>query len=450
MIIEYARKHGMLRPGDRVLCAVSGGADSMCLLHFLSTNAEALGIEVCAAHFDHHLRGEESARDRAFVEDWCRDHGIPCAVGEANVAQYAAENGLGIEEAARKLRYAFLFDAARKLRCLRVATAHNCDDNAETLLINLIRGSGARGLCGIPPVRGKLIRPLLCMTRAEIEAYNEKNGVPYVTDSSNLTDEYTRNRLRHKAMPVLKEINPSASESFLRTTELLREDELYLSSLAESFIAEKYEDDSLPAAELAELPKPVAARVLRSLCGSALTAKQTESIFSILDAEGVAHTDIHGLRVTKDRGRLYFGQSIRMPRDTVIGLGKETPIPDSGLTVTAELLPPDGEIFKSLNNFYFNYDSIYGTISFTTRRDGDKIRLAGRNCTKSLKDLYRERSLSQRERDTNPVLRDEQGIIAVYGFGVAERCRAKKGDALLHISILTNQNENSGGAKTDE
>ncbi len=434
-IIDLINMHGMLPKGTHVLCAVSGGADSMCLLHFLSSNAESLGITVAAAHFNHRLRGAEADRDQAFVETWCAEHGVVCETGSADVAAYAEQNGMSTEEAARHLRYDFLESAADKLDCTAIATAHNSDDNAETMLLNLTRGAGAKGLCGIPPVRGRLIRPLLATSRAQIEAYLAENGVPHILDSTNDTDDYTRNVIRHRVMPVLCGINPAFSASAMRTAELLREDEKFLDKLAADFINDHFENGSLPIPELTALPKPVAARVLRKICGRSLTAGHTKALFDIMQSKTLAHADIHGMRVTADHGRLYFGQKPIILPDTELRIGEKTLIEGGNFTVECELLPKNSKVFNSLNTFFFNFDAVCGTIFFTSRKDGDKIRLNGRNCTKSLKDLFSEAKMTQLQRSETPVLRDENGIIAVYGFGVSERCSAKTGDTVLRVTI---------------
>jgi len=170
--------------GGRVLCAVSGGADSVCMLHILHEKRQELEIELFAAHYEHGLRGEESLRDAAFVENICRELGIPFVCEHGDVKSFAREKGMSIEEAARELRYDFLERAADKLGCERIATAHNADDNAETILFNLTRGSGAQGLRGIPARRGRIVRPLLGMSRDEIEAYLTGRGIAWVEDSS--------------------------------------------------------------------------------------------------------------------------------------------------------------------------------------------------------------------------------------------------------------------------
>ena len=434
-IIDFISKYAMLPRGAKVLCAVSGGADSMCLLHYLDKNADKLGITVAAAHFNHRLRGAEADRDQAFVEGWCSDNGVFCEIGQADVKAFAQKNGISTEEAARLLRYEFLEKCADKLGCTAIATAHNSDDNAETVLLNLTRGSGARGLCGIPPKRDRFIRPLLSTSRSEIEKYLEENGVPHVEDSSNAADEYTRNIIRHRVMPVLRGINPAFSASVMRAAELLRDDEEYLDSLAANFINGFYKNNSLPISELAALPKPIAARVLRKICGRGLTAQHTQAVLELMQTKNVSHTDIHGMRVTADMGRLYFGRKLKSLPDTELVPNGKTILPEHGFAVECELMPTGSKVFNSLNTFFFNYESICGTISLTSRKDGDKIRLIGRNCTKSLKDLFSEAKMTQFERNMTPVLRDEKGIIAVYGFGVAQRCAVGREGAVLRVMI---------------
>ena len=206
---RFCRREGFpLRPGCRVLCAVSGGIDSMALLHLLWMWSRRDGFLLTAATFDHRLR-PRSVEDVQFVVRWCEKHQIPCEIGGGDVAAYAGARGLTVEEAARSLRYRFLEDAADRAGADYIATAHNADDNGETLLLHLLRGSGLNGLGGIPPRRGRIIRPLLEITRAEIEDYAGENDLPHREDETNRDTAYTRNYLRHRVMPLLREKNPN-------------------------------------------------------------------------------------------------------------------------------------------------------------------------------------------------------------------------------------------------
>ena len=433
--IDFIKENSLVKAGDRVLCAVSGGADSMCLLHLLHSNAAALGIEVCAASFDHRLRGERSRLDCEFVSRWCAERGIDCVLGGEDVRQYAEKTGTGIEEAARACRYAFLESTAIELGCGLIATAHNADDNAETMLLNLTRGSGLKGLCGIPPKRGNIIRPLLSTTRAQIEEYLRENGVPHVEDSTNESDDYTRNVLRHHVMPVLKGINPAFSEAAFRTARLLREDEEYLGGMAEEAYREHYKNGALPVEALRALPRPAAVRVLRLICGRGLSAVHAEAVYALCEGTGQSSVDIPGMRISREAGVLYFGLEYDALKPHKLISGESLVLAECGLAVKTELIENCSEVFKSFNIFDFKYESICGSISLTSRAEGDKIRLLRRGCTKSLKDLFSESKMSRRERDLTPVIRDEKGPIAVYGFGIAERCAAEPGDTVIRVKI---------------
>ena len=435
-IIDAVSRSGLIHPGDRVLCAVSGGADSMCLLHVLFTNREALGISVFAAHYNHSLRGEESERDCAFVSAFCEEHQIPLRSEKGDVAAYAASHALGIEEAARTLRYAFLDEAAEGFGCTAIATAHNLEDNAETVLFHLLRGSASAGLAGIPPARGNLIRPLLGVARAEIEAYLAENAVPFVTDSSNLSDDYVRNRLRHQVMPVLASLNPSFSEAVLRTGELLRQDDACLNSLAEDFILHRYDGSSLPTAELLALHRAVSSRVVRQLSPLPLSKNHVDAVLKAAESSERTFVDVPGLRITVEQGRMSWQpQEIPDLPDIEILPGQTVELLEAGLRIRSEISVYAEKINDLFKPFCFKCDEIYGRVFLTARRPGDKIRLRGRGCTKSVRALYIEAGLTQRERALTPILRDDAGVLAVYGFGVSERACPREGDTVLQISI---------------
>lgn len=430
---EFAARYEMLPEGTRVLCACSGGADSVCLLHLLRSMD---GIGVVCAHFNHGLRGAESDRDEAFVKELCDRLGVPCVTGHGDVRGYAAERGLGIEEAARELRYAFLERTAKEQGCSRIATAHNAEDNAETVLLNLIRGTGGRGLGGIPPVRGKLIRPLLTVTRAEIETYLAEHGLPHVEDSSNASDDYTRNRIRHRILPLLREENPAAVENIGAAAELARQDEEYLSGEAERFLAAFGQTEPLPMEDFLALPRPIGARVLRLRCPGA-QKKHVEAVYALCAAPaGRRETDVPGARVVLEQGKLYFNppEPQNLPRREV-RIGGITPIPEIGRYLVCRPAAETEEIHNSFNTFYFKSESICGRIYAASRGGGDSVRLLGRGCTKSLKKLFAEAGMTAAQRTETPVLYDEVGVIAVPGFGIAERCAPEKGKPVLCIEL---------------
>ena len=431
---RFAAAHGMLPEGTRVLCACSGGADSVCLLHLLH---ETPGLSVVCAHFNHLLRGAESDWDEAFVRALCAQLGVTCVTGRGDAGAYAAAHGLGIEEAARALRYDFLLRTAQAYGCTRIATAHNAGDNAETVLLNLIRGSGTKGLCGIPPVRGEIVRPLLTVTREEILDYLRAHGLSHVEDSSNESDEYARNRIRHQVLPLLRELNSGAAENIGAAAALLRQDEEYLSAQAEAFLQTNGGDGGVSAPALLALPRPVGARVLRTLCPGA-QRHHVEAILALCGSGKLrGETDVPGARVVLERGVLRVNppEVLPLPRRELV-LGGETAFPEAKLQICCRLVPEAKEIHNSFNTFYFKSERICGRMYAASRGAGDSVRLLGRGCTKSLKKLYSEAGLTAEERLLTPVLYDEAGVIAVPGFGIAERCAAMPGEPAVCAEII--------------
>jgi len=262
-IIETISRYNMLEKGGNIVVAVSGGADSIALLHAMHSLRETLGINVFACHINHNLRGEESLRDENFVRDFCNRLGVPLSVFSIDVKSNI-EKHESIEERARKMRYS-CFDMVCGEKNARLATAHTASDNAETVFINILRGTGTKGLAGIPPVRDNIIRPIIRCTREDIEKYCTENGLEYVTDSSNLSDDYTRNKLRHHLIPMLKEFNPSVFEAVSRMTSAVYDDNALLEKLSEDAKASARTENGYCAVKLSELTRPILSRVISSI-----------------------------------------------------------------------------------------------------------------------------------------------------------------------------------------
>lgn len=422
-------------PSGGVLVACSGGADSVTLLHMLHSMRN---FPVACAHYNHGLRGAESDRDENFVRDLCARLNIPCRVERGDVAVWAKTRKQGIEAAARELRYAFLNRAATELDCRYIATAHTADDNAETVILNLVRGSGARGLSGIPEIRGNLIRPLLTVTRAEVEDYLCANDLSHVEDSSNQSEAFRRNRIRKRIIPILQTLNPRAVETICATAALLREDETCLNDMAEDFLRKYPPTEGLPVDALLSLPKPIVMRVLRGNCPGAGRV-HLETLYGLCMGNNThASADIPGGRVTRRYDRLYFAPPSPIPPvdARALEITGVTAFPELGLALYSNIVKtPNEGIYKSFNTLFFKYDKICGKISAGTRNPGGKLHLPGRGCGKTLKQLFAETKTPQWQRSRTLVFTDDQGLLGVAGFGADCRCVPAAGDQSLRVEI---------------
>ena len=422
---------------ERVLCAVSGGADSMCLLHLLWSQ----GYDVTAAHFEHGIRGEESLRDAKFVEDWCSAHGIPVVMEHGDAPAYAAQNGLSLEEAARKLRYDFLYKTAEATGADHILTAHNRDDNAETLLFNLVRGSGTAGLCGIPRSRGRIRRPLLHVSRAEIEAYLKENEVPHVEDNSNQSEDYTRNLIRRRVTPLLREINPRFSEAAARTSRLASRDEDCLSALAADFIKRELRDDSLSLSALRALHPAIASRVVRALFPG-LSMERADAVLDFAQGSEYGLLELPGHTLRREQGRLYLhrDEACSLPERRLIP-GEALEILELGLRIEAEPCVYDGEIYDLFKTFYLKYEIVSTDLLCTGRHPGDSVRPLGRGVRKRLSALFKEAGFTRAMRDRCLILRSKDGPLLVRGLALDERAMPKKGERAWKITIQEIINE---------
>lgn len=397
-LLKFVREQNLIAPGDTVICAVSGGADSVAMLFALYLLREKLGITLEAAHFNHNLRGEESLRDETFVRELCARYEIPLHVASGEIRS----GKKGLEAAARDARYAFLESLPGK-----IATAHTADDNAETILMHLVRGTGLKGLGGIAPRRGKLIRPMLGITRREVEDFLAEWHLPHVEDSTNETDAFLRNRLRHHVMPLLAAENPRIAENLSQMALRLREDEACLSQLSH------YE--TLPEVEtLRTLPGAVRSRMLERFLKEN-GVREPEDVH-IAQAEALVFSDSPsasaafpgGVTLSRQYGHLTANPTGEAFTPVTLTCPGSTEA--AGIRITCE---PAGELAQSENLLTVCPS---GKIFIRPRQTGDKIRLSGGS--KSLKKLFIDRKIPAADRERIPVVCDETGILGVYSIGV--------------------------------
>lgn len=400
--MEPVRDWEALPRGSRVLCALSGGADSVCLLHWLARQED---LTVCAAHFNHQLRGEEADGDEAFVRALCERWNIPLTVGRGDVKTFARTEKRSVEEAGRVLRYQFLRQTAQAEGCDLIATAHNTDDNAETMLLSLLRGTGLTGLTGIPPRRGNLIRPLLGTTRQEILSYLDRHDLPHREDSSNSDETYARNKLRAQVMPVLRQLNGRAVEHMANTAAQLTEIDRYLDETARGLLAPAEESPgqvSLPVEALSQAPGVLRPRM----------------IFQLLDRLGVGRRDIRSVHLEAVLA-LSPGGGLDLPHGLIARREYDTLV----LTTQAHA-GPVWTAFSPAEGLNPVPGTGWGAVlegppwpglTIRPRQTGDAVTLPNGH-TRSLKKLFIDRKVPRPGRDTVPIAADGDGVIAVAGL----------------------------------
>ena len=431
-------------PGERVLCAVSGGLDSMCLLHFAASWGRTRGVPVAAAHFNHQLRAS-AGRDEAFVRETCAAWKVPLTVDSGDVREVAQAEGLSLEEAARKLRYAFLEATAKKQDDAWLLTAHNADDNAETLLLNLARGTGVRGLAGIPQQRGKILRPFLNLTRAELEKYAAAHHIAHVEDETNADPEAAaRNLVRLRVMPLLRQLNPKAAEHMAQAALRLRELEEGLSDLTEQYlrsISVQPGRVTIRLGNLAEIPEFLRPQVL----------------LGMFDLLGVGRKDIGAVHLAALK-RLWDSHG----NDARISLPHGVTARLAASRLVLETLPPPlsrAELVKDCPLRWGDY-----TVTLLDRRAGEGLALRPgpeweavavspcdpgerltlpetRGGSRSVKRLCLDRHIALKERDRLPAIYVGDHLAAVWRLGVDIAFAPKGQGPCRFIQILKRTEE---------
>lgn len=423
---DTLQRYEMLHDCARIVVGFSGGADSTALLHYLHTHFDG---EVVAAHVNHLLRGEESLRDEAFVRDFCQQHGIPLAVRQVDVASLAKERNQTIEECGRSVRYAF-FQSLCGGESDRIATAHTLSDSVETVLFHMTRGTGNRGLCGIPPVRDRIIRPLIDITREEVEAYCTAHRLSFVQDSTNFSTDYTRNRIRLSVVPQLREINPAFVQAVGRLSRQMMEQEAALTSFAEQMLREAERDGGYVLAVLQRYPKATVLQGILLLLrqrqvGEKVTDQKLQAVYNCIRT-GTGGVTVSGtLEIRAEQGLLLFVNPQTMPIQWEIPFAVPQTVCVCGKQVGIRLISRQNcKINENNSSFLFSngldYDTIATNAVFRTRRAGDTFRPRGRGVTKTLKKLLQEAAVPASRRDQLIVLAQGSTLLWAEGFGAAE------------------------------
>ena len=433
----YVERFHMIEPKDTIVLGISGGADSVCLLKILARWKEAWGISLRAVHVHHQLRGEEADADERFVRELCENEGIPCRVFHEDVQGMAQREKIGLEEAGRIARYRCFATVCEDVGGGKIALAHHQDDLAETMLHHLVRGTGMAGLCSLKPVSGNRIRPLLCLEKEEILVYLEAAGQPWRTDSSNLEDDYTRNRIRHHVLEELKtEVNPRAVRHMAQLSEELEETRVVLAQVAAEKrrqYVRKSEKGMLLAEELKKEPDLIGRQIVHDLLKE-ISGKQkdftrihVEAVQELWNRKVGARRDLpYGMQAIRTYDGIYLERKAEKceTRDSEKNAGIQINVHSEGtesfqigeLTLTVSRIARDfGEIPEKKYTKWFDYDRIKQTLVIRHRQPGDRICLFDGGGSKKLKDYLIDRKIPAQKRDHLWLLADGSDILWIIG-----------------------------------
>lgn len=418
-------RYNMLEKGERVLCALSGGADSTALLLCL----KELGYDVFAVHVNHNLRGEESLSDQLFCERLCKKYGLPFKAVSVDVSEYAAKNRLSTELAARELRYREL---ERLSGGAKIATAHTLSDSLETAIFNLTRGCGLKGLTGIPPVRENIVRPLCECTREDVEEFLKARGQDFVTDSTNLIADCSRNVIRLNVIPELKKINPGLEKSFKNSLFALKEADGFIYDSAKKFLSPLPDGSfDLSGADGAELSRAAAEILLRG--GVEPSFERIGAVKKILRENGRINLK-KGVYLRSVGGKLKFERDPVVIPETPFCFDEDAEVVGKKITVT-KISPFDISRFnKDELRYMIDISRIGGEYTLRSCSGNEKIRLPGRGFGSVIKKLISK--VPPEKRGEIIVISDAEGAVFVEGVGVSERvCCGENTVAAVRIDI---------------
>ena len=419
-VLDFCERYSLLSNGDTVVIALSGGADSTALLHILYSIKEQYNLTLLAAHLHHGIRGEEADRDERFCKILCEKYNLPLTIRRRDIPSLAKTQHIGEELCGREERYAFFGEIA-DARCAKIATAHHADDNAETLLLHLTRGSSLRGAVGILPRRDRIIRPLLCCTRDELEAYCAENSLEYVNDSTNADDTYSRNRLRHHVMPALRELNPSVAAAMLRFSQTAAEVSDYLDAQATDVLRAAKTDCGYSAATLLRQHPAVLKAALNILIKKNNYSAELRhlELLTLILRQGGAVSLRRDLTAECRRGifRLVTATEEISP---VVPLNGRASFVYHGKHVTA-----------SMNNSNIENKLLL----FRSRREGDRFTFRRRGITKTLGKALRELNIPASARDELLCLCEGHTVLWCECLGYSEQGRNYTENQKLTIEL---------------
>ena len=443
-VIAAINKYNMIKENDTIVVGVSGGADSMALLHFLLNESDNLKIKVIVAHINHCLRGEESDRDEKFVSDYCRDNGVIFYSCRSNIKSEASEYGTSVEECGRKVRYNYFNNIAEKYHA-KIATAHTLSDSIETTMFNMIRGTGIKGLSGIAPVRGKIIRPLIFVTRSQIEDYCVKNKIKYVTDSSNLCYDYTRNKIRLDIVPKMREINTAFEKSFLRLKEQAEDDCSYLNNIAKAELDKSMINGMYDINIISKLEKPIKSRLIIQAVYNKfniyLQNSHIDLICEIID-NGHGTVTIPGkIYVKVENGFLRIYKDAPEIKNWKNKFNEGKILTDSGRKFIIEIITKNEylSLKKTDKNLIYkclDYDKITENTIIRNRKPGDKFTQKNRKVRKSLKKLFNEKKVPIEKRNELAIIDDGDEILWIEDIGPSEKAAVSENTKKVVLIVI--------------
>ena len=404
-VLKTVKKYNMLSKGDRVLIGVSGGADSIALLEFFVSVKEKYDLDICVAHIEHGIRGEDSVNDAEFVENYCKKLGVNFYLKTIDAPNLAKKAKMGVEEYSRMARYDFF----NTIECDKIATAHNLTDNIETLLFRLARGTGLKGAYSIPAVRGKIIRPFIEVSSGEIRKWCNDNNIPYRVDCTNSDSAYSRNLIRLEILPLFEKLNANYQDNIENFISDVNEDYEFIDDYVKSIYPKIVKNNEIDLPKLNELDLSIKKRIL----------------IMFFDENGYSLNRIHlqsVIDITLKSGKSQNKENIfAISAKGKIRIAKFNDLNKKDEFVTKIL---NIDEFKDKNiDFYCDCDKIVGNIIIRAKQAGDRIKPAGRNVSKTLKKLFNESAYPIEKRDKKIVVCDDFGIVGVIGLCADERVK---------------------------